>query len=529
MSATAGAAARSSSPASHAAPRARPHSSIRRVTERVAPNVGTNTECFPAPPATTIMMSDHSRAIGARRLRRPVLEAGGMDHREALDVGGIEARERHLGPLPQRALEVVLAPAPARHRGRVLGSQDHERLAAQVDVVAPHRGHATRHRGEDALGRRRAVIVDVVRGLGAADRHRADLAREAPLDRERLPGRRGLVLGHAVAVLARVALRGAVLAAGPRAAHVLQHEAQGAPDHRVGAMPLPQRVAAAVDAEPERERAVDDHERRAGMRGGLDRLQVERGLAHRLDRGEDHRQVLGQRARQHRVHRHPLHGGAAEPRRQHRDRVARRAPRCPRASRPPAPGWRESRAARRPSPAPSARPGSRADRRGPDGGPPRPPRRRRPPPPTATVPMSAACTWSTAAVALRATSSSAMPADGVRHRHDAERGHALGAGLGQRERAELVRAQDDGRDPPPFQLRGVVDTPRRARPSVGGGGEDGPAVGRHLVEDGAGGADGGAGLAPHPHLGGAELRPRARGPRLPAGRARWAWSCRGRR
>ena len=39
---------------------------MRTVTERVAPNVGTNTECFPAPPATTIMMSDHSRAMGAR-------------------------------------------------------------------------------------------------------------------------------------------------------------------------------------------------------------------------------------------------------------------------------------------------------------------------------------------------------------------------------------------------------------------------------------------------------------------------------
>src|SRR4030095_902545 len=38
---------------------------MRRVTEQVAPKVGTNTECFPAPPATTIMMSDHWRAMGA--------------------------------------------------------------------------------------------------------------------------------------------------------------------------------------------------------------------------------------------------------------------------------------------------------------------------------------------------------------------------------------------------------------------------------------------------------------------------------
>src|SRR4030095_1163788 len=41
------------------------HVSMRRVTEQVAPKVGTNTECLPAPPATTIMMSDHWRAMGA--------------------------------------------------------------------------------------------------------------------------------------------------------------------------------------------------------------------------------------------------------------------------------------------------------------------------------------------------------------------------------------------------------------------------------------------------------------------------------
>src|SRR6185295_8823976 len=35
------------------------------VTERVAPKVGISTECFPAPPATTIMRSVHSRASGA--------------------------------------------------------------------------------------------------------------------------------------------------------------------------------------------------------------------------------------------------------------------------------------------------------------------------------------------------------------------------------------------------------------------------------------------------------------------------------
>ena len=38
---------------------------MRRVTDRVLPKVGTNTECLPAPPATMTMTSRQSRAMGA--------------------------------------------------------------------------------------------------------------------------------------------------------------------------------------------------------------------------------------------------------------------------------------------------------------------------------------------------------------------------------------------------------------------------------------------------------------------------------
>jgi hypothetical protein len=106
--------------------------SIRRVTERVAPKVGISTECFPAPPATTIMMSVHARASG-QGLGRPALNPPGWitSKRQA---GWIEAREDLR--LPRRAQKsALLQPRPPRWRRA--RPQDHQRLPPRQILLEP--------------------------------------------------------------------------------------------------------------------------------------------------------------------------------------------------------------------------------------------------------------------------------------------------------------------------------------------------------------------------------------------------------
>jgi hypothetical protein len=63
----------------------------------------------------------------------------------------------------------------------------------------------------------------------------------------------------------------------------------------------------------------------------------------------------------------------------------------------------------------------------------------------------------------------------MRDRHDREIRDPVRARLHPSEGKELIGAQHDRGDTAPFQLRGVVDTPRRARASVGRRGQ------RHLA------------------------------------------------
>ena len=86
-------------------------------------------------------------------------------------------------------------------------------------------------------------------------------------------------------------------------------------------MALAERVGAAVDPEPPRDRAVDDHERRARVRRRLDRVQVEARISEGADRGDDDRQVVGHGARERRVGGDRLEGRHAPARRQDRDHL----------------------------------------------------------------------------------------------------------------------------------------------------------------------------------------------------------------
>jgi hypothetical protein len=72
-------------------------------------------------------------------------------------------------------------------------------------------------------------------------------------------------------------------------------------------------------------------------------------------------------------------------------------------------------------------------------------------------------------------------ADRVGDNHMREMRHPFGDGCRARERRERVRPDDDRGDPASLQRHRVVDTPRRARPSIRGAGEHDVDGSRDLV------------------------------------------------
>ena len=94
----------------------------------------------------------------------------------------------------------------------------------------------------------RLLVDDALHAFAGEQRDGRRLAREAALDRERLPFA-VLGLGEAEAVLARRAQRRAVDLAGPAAADVADHQLQRAADRRVGAVALAERVDAGIHAD----------------------------------------------------------------------------------------------------------------------------------------------------------------------------------------------------------------------------------------------------------------------------------------
>ena len=79
----------------------------------------------------------------------------------------------------------------------------------------------------------------------------------------------------------------------PAAAHVHEDEPDGAADGRVGSEAGAEEPGARVHADRARGGAADDDERRDGVRGGLDAVEVEGGLEHGRDRGENDREADG--------------------------------------------------------------------------------------------------------------------------------------------------------------------------------------------------------------------------------------------
>src|SRR2546430_385693 len=82
------------------------------------------------------------------RIGRLVPEARRVDDGEALDVFGAEGGEGHAGALPERALQGALGPSRGGDGLGVLGAEDHQRLAAEIDIVAAGGGRRPDQRAE---------------------------------------------------------------------------------------------------------------------------------------------------------------------------------------------------------------------------------------------------------------------------------------------------------------------------------------------------------------------------------------------
>ena len=242
------------------------------------------------------------------------------------------------------------------------------------------------------------------------------------------------------------------------------------------------------------------------MRGGLDRLQVEGGLATASTAARITGRCSGSAPASTAFT--ATRSTVARPSRgaQHRDRRRRPARRVPASIAPRAPAWRESRAARRPSPAPSARPGTRARSSGARCA--RAPRPRRPRRRAARGhgadergrhlrrPLRPPC---------RATRSSAMPPIGCGTVTMPSRGSPLAR----------ASARASGRNSSVPRTTVAIPRPSSSAaswilhdvhdPQSAEAVRTAPQWRRHLVEHGARGADRGAGLAPRAHLARAEL------------------------
>jgi hypothetical protein len=101
-------------------------------------------------------------------------------------------------------------------------------------------------------------VVDIVRRLGRHDGDGVVLERVAQVNAQRLPGALGLVLGDAVAELARVPQGGPVHHARLCATDIPYDQPERAADGRVGHEPGPESPRPAVHARSGRDRAVED-------------------------------------------------------------------------------------------------------------------------------------------------------------------------------------------------------------------------------------------------------------------------------
>ena len=231
-----------------------------------------------------------------------------------------------------RARAACSSPIRANERG-VLGA---DARTARSRRAATSSGSRSRPRPRPAPARAPPACVlrwsEIDSGASAPNTVTTErVGRKAALDVQRLPGADLLVLGEAQPDLAGLAERRAVKAARKPAAGQADHQPQRAPDRHVGAPAGAERADPAVEADRIAHRAVDHHHLPDGLGGDRLAADVEGRLECRLDRGDDHREVLGAAAGEHRARGHALerHRGpwpAASHRAARRDRDRRASP-----------------------------------------------------------------------------------------------------------------------------------------------------------------------------------------------------------
>ncbi len=214
---------------------------------------------------------------------------------------------RHQRQLVQPLAQLRLRPSRLREHAPVLGPDDQDGIERHRQLRVLHGEQAGGVRARQRIGFATQLVDDAARSLAREQRDGARSRVEAALDVQRLPRRTLLVLREAERQLPRVALRGAIDAAGATAADVADHELQRAPDRAVGAVALPEHVHSRVHPDARPHGTVHDHHRPDRHRRGQQTVDVELVGARRLDAGDDDGEVLGLAPREHGVDRDLLH------------------------------------------------------------------------------------------------------------------------------------------------------------------------------------------------------------------------------
>ena len=245
---------------------------------------------------------------------------------QAFDGAMREARERDAGALEHRLPDVRLTDAVARQRRGMLGADDEQRTGREDDVVVPEPGHGADELIENLRPGLAPIGEDVVRRRGADHRHRAGLPGKAGVHMKWNPGAVGLGFGDAGGELSGLAMGRHVGFAGDVAADIAKHQLHRATDRRVSAGALTEEIAARIEIELIHDRSVDDDQRRRGIGGGLDTIELAVVMQQGLDRRQHDREIFGATAGQHRIDGDLLDRGQAPTGRNRSDRPARVPP-----------------------------------------------------------------------------------------------------------------------------------------------------------------------------------------------------------
>ena len=190
----------------------------------------------------------------------------------------------------------------------MLWTQSQQGLAASIGVVGPRDRYGPCDDGQNVFGRAARVVVDVVRWFTGHHCHGALIGAKTAFNVQRLPRVGLFVFSHAVGVLGGRALGGHIPHARMGTADVQLRQSDRASNGRVGLPAGPVSTRAAVQPNIVANWPVDDDQRRTGVGGGLDGVEVEHLIAHGLHCGNHHRQVFRLAASHHGVHRQLLHG-----------------------------------------------------------------------------------------------------------------------------------------------------------------------------------------------------------------------------